>query len=108
MQYSRYLCAVFFCALTLNAHAGIELVCKGAQPRSNGKAFYVDCKNRKEFVDTLGAAWRELRNNSIGGHLEEMCWEAYSQAKDIHPSISFQDISDSFIIRCNMGLEYVN
>ncbi len=59
-------------------------------------------------METLGAAWHELRNNSIGGHLEEMCWEAYNQAKDMHPSISFQDISDSFLIRCNMGLEYVN
>jgi hypothetical protein len=108
MRYVKYLFAVFFCVFMLNAHAGLELVCKGAQPKSNGKVIYINCQNRKEFVDTIGSAWRELRKNSIGGHLEDMCWEAYKQAKDMHPSISFADISDSFLIRCNMGLEYVN
>ena len=27
--------------------------------------------------------------------------------KDMHPSISFDNISDSFLMRCNMGLAYV-
>jgi hypothetical protein len=108
MRYTKHLVAICSCVFMLNAHAGLELVCKGAQPKSNGKVVYINCQNRKEFVDTIGSAWRELRKNSIGGHLEDMCWEAYKQAKDMHPSISFEDISDSFLIRCNMGLEYVN
>ena len=91
-----------------SAHAGIELVCKGGQPRSNHKPIYVDCENRKAFIDMLGAAWRELRKNNIGGSMEDMCWQSYNQAKELHPSISFSNISDSFLMRCNMGLAYVN
>lgn len=55
----------------------------------------------------LGAAWRKLREEHIG-QFENMCWEAYNQAKDIPPSISFSDISDGFLMRCNMGLAYVD
>jgi hypothetical protein len=87
--------------------AGLELVCKGRQPQSNHKAVYVNCSDRKEFVETLGSAWRTLRKNYIGGTTEDLCWEAYNDAKDIHPSISFNNISDSFLMRCNMGLAYV-
>ena len=91
-----------------NSYAGIELVCKGRQASNNqNKAVVIDCTNRKIFVDALRSAWSTLRQNSIGGSMENMCWEAYNQAKDMHPSISFTDISDSFLIRCNMGLEYV-
>jgi hypothetical protein len=96
------------CTVSLTANAGFELVCKGRQAQSKQKIVQVDCANRKDFIDKLGAAWRTLRQNSIGGHLENMCWESYSQAKDIHPSISFNEISDGFLMRCNMGLEYVN
>ena len=67
----------------------------------------MNCSDRKDFVETLGAAWRTLRKNSIGGTTEDLCWEAYKDAKDMHPSISFDNISDSFLMRCNMGLAYV-
>ena len=90
-----------------SAHAGLELVCKGGQQSSQHKTVYVDCENRKAFIDMLGAAWQELRKNSIGGSMEDMCWQAYNQAKDMHPSISFSNISGSFLVRCNMGLAYV-
>ena len=90
-----------------NANAGLELVCKGGQPTSNNKSIYVNCSERKAFVDALGNAWRTIRRNSIGGTTENLCWEAYQQAKDMHPSISFSNISDSFLMRCNMGLAYV-
>ena len=90
-----------------SAFAGEELVCKGARPKSNNKPIYVNCSDRKEFVDALGLAWRTIRQNSIGGTTENLCWEAYQQAKDMHPSISFDNISDSFLVRCNMGLAYV-
>ena len=69
---------------------------------------FVKCNNRKEFVETLRAAWMTLRKNSIGGTTEDLCWEAYKDARDMHPSISFENISDSFLMRCNMGLAYVN
>ena len=90
------------------AHAGIELVCKGSGSNSSHRIVYVDCSNRRDFVEKLGAAWRTLRQNSIGGTIENLCWEAYNQARDMHPSISFENISDSFLMRCNMGLEHVN
>jgi hypothetical protein len=93
--------------ISANSYAGTELVCKGHQPLSNNKAVYVNCSDRKEFVETLGVAWRTLRKNSIGGTTEDLCWEAYKDAKDMHPSISFDNISDSFLMRCNMGLAYV-
>ena len=91
-----------------NAFAGAELVCEGRYPTSNNKPIYVNCSERKAFVDALGNAWRIIRTNSIGGSLENMCWESYQQARDMHPSISFNDISDSFLMRCNMGLAYIN
>lgn len=98
------LSSLTFC---LQAHAGYELVCKGRQARSNHKPVAVDCSNRKDFIEKLGMGWRTLRKESIGGSMENMCWEAYNQAKDMHPSISFDNISDSFLMRCNMGLAYV-
>jgi len=96
-----------FIFTSTQAMAGMELVCKGRQARSNHKVISVDCTKRKEFVDMLGAAWRKLREEHIG-QFENMCWEAYNQAKDIPPSISFSDISDGFLMRCNMGLAYVD
>lgn len=94
-------------SISTSSFAGMELVCKGRSPQSNHKAVYFNCNDRKEFVDTLGKAWRTIRQNSIGGTVEDMCWEAYKDAKEMHPSISFGNISDSFTMRCNMGLAYV-
>jgi hypothetical protein len=95
------------CCFALNAHAGIELVCQGGQSRSEHRAVVVDCSDRQDFIKKLGGAWQLLRKNSIGGSMEDLCWKAYNQAKDMHPSISFDNISDSFLARCNMGLAYV-
>ncbi len=105
----KYLILLSFISTLLvsNAYAGVELVCKGRQPTSNNKVAYVNCSERKAFVDALSNAWQTLRQNSIGGSMEDMCWQAYQQAKDMHPSISFDNISDSFLMRCNMGLAYV-
>ena len=100
------LIGIFLLAPNL-AFAGTELVCKGSQPQSSNRAVYVNCGDRKEFIEALGAAWRTLRKNYIGGTTEDLCWEAYNDAKNMHPSISFYNISDSFLMRCNMGLAYV-
>ncbi len=93
--------------LSIKSFAGIEMVCKGRQAQTNNKPVYVSCSYRREFVEALGAAWMTLRKNSIGGATEDLCWEAYKDAKALHPSISFENISDSFLTRCNMGLAYV-
>lgn len=99
---------IFYIGIYSNlSFAGEELVCRGRQPQSNNRPVYVNCSDRKEFVETLGAAWRTLRKNYIGGTTEDLCWGAYNDAKDMHPSISFNNISDSFLMRCNMGLAYV-
>ena len=90
------------------ALAGFELVCKGGQARTTLQTVYVNCSNHTEFVDMLGSAWQTLRDNNVGGALEDLCWEAYSKAKDMHPSISFDGISDAFLAHCNKGLYYAN
>jgi hypothetical protein len=95
-------------ALSGAAHAGFELVCNGGQARTNLQPVYVDCTNRNDFINTLGRAWQTLRESNVAGTLEDLCWEAYSDARDMHPSISFHNISDAFLMRCNMGLEYTN
>lgn len=107
MKKIKWMLVVGLLSVATSAFAGTELVCKGRSPQSNHKPYYFNCNDRKEFVDTLGKAWRTIRQNSIGGTVEDMCWQAYNQAKDMHPSISFSNISDSFTARCNMGLAYV-
>ena len=89
------------------AIAGYELVCKGASPTSANKPIVVDCSDRKQVVDMLGAAWKEVRSNSIGGSTEDMCWKPYQRAKELHPSISMNGIAQTFFAQCNMALQYV-
>ena len=94
-------------ALVGNASA-IELVCKGREPRmQNQKPIYVDCSSRKDVIDILGAAWRELRKQGIGGSTENMCWKPYQKAQEIHPSIRLDNIAPTFFVQCNMALQYV-
>ena len=82
---------LFTCLLIPNlSFAGLELVCKGRQVQTNNKIIYVNCSNRKEFIETLGAAWQTLRKNYIGGTTEDLCWEAYKNAKvPEHTMVSF-------------------
>ena len=91
-----------------NVNAGYELVCEGyPPPNSSHKLVYIDCNSRKIFIGTLRDSWLSLRREGIGGTLENLCYEAYTDAKELHPSISFLNISESFLMRCNMGLGYV-
>jgi len=92
---------------TASGFAAAELVCIGQQASYGRVSVEVDCSDRFAVVESLKQAWLALRQNNIGGGLEDSCWEAYNDAKDLHPSISFEGITDSFFIRCNMGLEYV-
>lgn len=99
---------LFLLLISMNSFAGMELVCKDRRTQSDNKPIYVNCNDRKEFVEALSHAWQMLRKNYISGITENLCWEAYNDAKDMHPSISFSNISDSFLMRCNMGLAYIN
>ncbi len=86
---------------------GYELVCQGGVSKYQRNIIHVNCKDREEFINALQQAWLTLRLHNIGGTVEDLCWKAFNDAKDLHPSISFDNISDSFVARCNMGLEYV-
>ena len=87
---------------------GYELACEGyPPPNSPHKLLSIDCNNRKIFIGTLKDSWLLLRRGGIGGTLENLCYEAYTDAKELHPSISFLSVSESFLMRCNMGLAYL-
>ena len=103
----KFALVLLFSMFVSNTYA-IQLVCKGQQPQmQNQKPIYVDCSNRKEVIDMLGAAWGELRKQSIGGSTEDMCWKPYQKAKEMHPSIPFDGIASTFFMQCNMALQYV-
>jgi hypothetical protein len=103
----KCLTAFFLYCAAANCFAAAELVCVGQQASYGRTSIEVDCSNRYAVVESLKQAWVTLRQNHIGGTLEDMCWDAFNDAKGIHPSISFVGITDSFFARCNMGLEYV-
>ena len=86
----------------------LELLCSGEQPRlQNQKQIFVNCTNRKEVVDILGWGWQKLRQQGIAGVTEDMCYKPYIKAKELHPSISFDKIAQTFLMECNMALQYV-
>ena len=67
----------------------------------------IDCSDRQNFSKRRDGAWQLLRKGSIGGYMEDLRWKVYQQAKDIHPSTSFDNIFESFLARGNMGLDNV-
>ena len=98
---------LLFSAFITNSAGAVELVCKNNQPQNpSQRAVYVDCSDRKAVIDALGAAWSALRKQSIGGSTEDMCWNPYNRAKELHPSINFSGISQTFFMQCNMALQY--
>ena len=86
----------------------IELVCKGSQQRDpSQRMVQVDCTDRQDVVGKLGAAWQTLRKQGIGGSSEDMCWKPFNRVKELHPSISMDGIASTFLMQCNMALQYV-
>ena len=86
----------------------LELLCNGEKPRlQNQKQIFVNCSNRKEVISILGWGWQKLRQQGIAGVTEDMCWKPYNRAKELHPSIPFDGIAQTFLIECNMALQYV-
>ena len=105
---SKLLYAVLLAVLTMGNSFAVELVCNGRRPENpQQRTIFVDCSNRKAVIDMLGSAWSTLRKQGIGGHTEDFCWKAYQKAKELHPSIEFDDIAPTFFMQCNMALEYV-
>ena len=106
----RNLLVFLMCFLILpeHAHSRIELVCADAVMQDSQMQIKVDCNNRQRLIARLKQSWLAIRRNSIGGTLENLCWEAYNQARDLHPAVSMNSgIAYSFLTRCNLGLQYV-
>ena len=104
----RKIFIVFASLLFASNVFAVQLVCKGYQPQmQNQKPIYVDCTNRKAVIDRLSSAWSTLRKQGIGGSTEDMCWDPYNRAKEMHPSIRFDNIASTFFMQCNMALQYV-
>ena len=106
-----FLILFFSISVTGNAYA-LELVCKGDQQRFEGqRPIYVDCSNKKQVIDMLGAGWRELQKKGAASHLADICWNAYSRAqetaRDYHPSVSFEAPARAFLNQCNTALQHI-
>lgn len=98
---------IFF-IFSLTSAQAVELVCQGDKPsNTQQRTVNVDCSDRKAVIDMLGTAWQTLRKQGIGGTSEDMCWEPYQTAKDLHPGISFNGIAQTFFMQCNMALKYI-
>lgn len=97
------------CIAAFPVKADVELVCVGSSPQANGKVFGVDCDNREEVIGALSSAWMTLRSSSIGGTLENVCWESQQDAEDLHPALGMNSrLAARLLHRCNMGLKYVD
>ena len=85
----------------------LELLC-GEKPKlQNQKQIFVNCSNRKEVIDILGWSWQKLRQQGIAGVTEDMCYKPFKRAKELHPSIPFDGIAQTFLMECNMALQYI-
>jgi len=97
---------LILCFYAINIGA-VEMVCSESSYKDKNK-INVDCESRFDIIEKLKQSWLLLRQNHIGGQAEELCYEAYVDAKDIHPSIDLYPLVDNFFMRCNMGLDYVD
>jgi len=98
------LAASLFC---VNSFA-VELYCAGQKQRDpSQRGVKVDCSDRSEVIGHLGGAWRVLRENSIGGTMEDMCWKPYKKAKEIHPAVDSTGWAPAMFAQCNVALRYI-
>lgn len=104
---------ILFCFLSITGNVyAVELVCKGDQQRFEGqRPIYVDCSNKQQVIDMLGAGWRELQKKGVAAPVADVCWNAYSRAQEVarnyHPSVSFEAPARSFLIQCNTSLQQI-
>lgn len=92
--------------LALNAEAGYELVCRGQQPTSNHRVIYVNCENRQEVEEALGASWQELINKKIAVILQNSCKSSYFEARAMSNLNSV--MAKALFMNCNNGLKFIN
>ena len=103
----KFFLIVMIIFLSKNVNS-LELLCYGEKPRlQTQKQIFVNCSNRKEVIDILGWGWQKLRQQGIAGVTEDMCYKPYIRAKELHPSISFDGVAQTFLMECNMGLQYL-
>ena len=89
-----------------NASA-LELVCRGAKNKApNQRVHLVDCANRQEVIDTLGASWMLIKDARLGETSERYCLQQFQILKKIHPNVTMTDVNNAFYM-CNIGLERV-
>lgn len=68
----------------------------------------VNCDSRRDVIDILQRAWQTLREQRIGGSLEDMCWDSFKRAESFHPSLGMNPgLASSVLAPCNLALEYV-
>jgi hypothetical protein len=95
-----------FTVIVTGSRAANELVCEGYSANSE-RAVFVDCSDRRAVIDILAKAWQTLRENQIEGDTEDLCWDPYQSAKELHPSIEVTHIAPNWFLQCNMALQYV-
>lgn len=94
----------FFFAL--NANAGYELVCRGQQTKSNHIVIYVNCENRQEVEEALGASWQELINKKSAVILQNSCKSSYFEAKAMSNLNTV--MAKALFMGCNNALKSLN
>ena len=87
--------------ISTNIHAFV-LVCQGVQNTDpSQRAVYVDCNNKEDIVNTLGAAWQLLRKNGADRWAEDMCWKPYNSAQKLHPMQVNLTFGTALLYQCN-------
>ena len=91
--------------ISTNIHAFV-LVCQGGQSIDpSQRAVYVDCNNKEDIVNTLGAAWQFLRKNGADRWAEDMCWKSYSSAQKLYPMQVHPDFGTKLFNQCNIATQ---
>lgn len=101
--WSKGLLFSLFIFVSSSSFAGVELVCKGQQPRSNRQPVEIDCNDRQAVLDILLVSERNIKK--FKPQWEGLCWEAYKSAKEVHPSMSMAGYASAFFEQCNHALK---
>ncbi len=99
-----------------NANAA-SLVCKGDQKALywakdfGQRAIEVDCSNRKKVEDSIKNAWLAVRTGINAGkirpHLEELCWKAFNDVKELNKLVPIDQVAPIHFSQCNMAFGQV-
>ena len=106
MKSSKIFTVVLTFFFALNAEAGYELVCRGQQPTPNLNVLYVNCENRQEVEEALGASWQELINKKSAVIFQNSCKSSYFEAKAMSNLNSV--MAKALFMNCNNALKLIN